>query len=457
MIRCVAIVLVCLCCDVCWAQAGYRVGTEGAEAGRFPLLHPGRFRAIVVGDSQTTTPTATRLNVQAQRLALPHCGALLTVGNQAVGLRVSLSNGGFSNLAFAYVDPYAGWDDGGPRDFFHTKGARWICLGDIDSHGEILGRYGLSFGPDNTQAPWTEAWGVGRELVARIAVRTSPRSVPAVAVRSFRGQTSDEVGSRVYELEDSYGITIIEHPIPVSTDPDATFMGVELFLPEGSTEARLDRLDVLGAAIMLAPASDGTPADGVLFAAQGRAAWNVSDHLALISQGSREALIKLVDAEHLVVMLGHNQEDGGIGQFPGAFDQLVALWEQAFIAEGRWRRSTTLVSPWLLSGAQQNEYLRSVDTYTRIVASTRARTRVFSYPELFGLEVPDVADPDRYRLDHSGHPLDLESGRALAEDLMCGLFPGAFGDCWSSRRLRSSRPDATVRTRDGKLPSRQRP
>lgn len=212
------------------------------------LLSPLDYRVVMVGDSQLTMPASFRMNIQFGRNPAPFCGALLTVGNLAAGRAVFVSNGGLDDLLFGFVDPFVGWDDPGPRDFFNTKGARWICLGDIDGPDVPIARYGLDFGAANVEAPWSSNWAEGRDLIARIAVRTSPRSVPAIQVGAYRGTATDPWSNRTHEFGNEYGITMIEHPIPASLDSSAESMRVQIHLPSGYIELPDNRLEILGVA-----------------------------------------------------------------------------------------------------------------------------------------------------------------------------------------------------------------
>lgn len=421
----VRLLFIAMCCA---AAAGGPVLRHDLATRRL-LLDPRDYRVVVVGDSQLTTPTSSRPNIQLARVPIPFCGALLTVGNLAAGDAVFVSDGGLDNLLFNFVDPFVGWDDPGPRDFFNTKGARWICLGDIDGPGVPIARYGLEFGSTNTQAPWSSDWAVGRDLVARIAVRTSPRAVPAIQARAYRGGSTDPFANRTHELPDQYGITIIEHPIPASLDPSAESMRVQIHFPAGYTEQSNDRLEILGVAIMLAPDAEGRRAPGVVWAAQGRAGWSIDDHLDDISQQSREALIELVGADHLLFMLGHNQDPGGIADYFANASQLVGLWEAAFEGAGRVRRSTTLISPWA-TGTAPSPYYEMIDDLLRVIAVSGRERQVFSFLDLYGGLSPEAIDPARYVIDHSGHPDDIATAWAMAQDMVCGLFPFFASGCW---------------------------
>ncbi|MFK7883656.1 MAG: hypothetical protein AB8F26_05680 [Phycisphaerales bacterium] len=369
------------------------------------------------------------MNIQFGRNPAPFCGALLTVGNLAAGRAVFVSNGGLDDLLFGFVDPFVGWDDPGPRDFFNTKGARWICLGDIDGPGVPIARYGLDFGAANVEAPWSSNWAEGRDLIARIAVRTSPRSVPAIQVRAYRGTATDPWSNRTHELGNEYGITMIEHPIPASLDSSAESMRVQIHLPSGYIELPDNRLEILGVAIMLAPDAAGRPAPGTMWVSQGRGGWSLDDHLDDISQQSREALIRIADADHLLFMLGHNQDPGGIGVYFDGASQLIGLWEDAFVSVGRIRHSTTLVAPWA-TGPAPSTYYETIDELLRVIAADRRDRWVLSLLDLYQGVSPSVTDPNRYAIDGSGHPEDISTAWAMSQDLWCGLFPLFSAGCW---------------------------
>lgn len=385
------------------------------------VLESNRFRCILVGDSQTTTPDPLRIRTQFHRWDVPYVGQQIVVGSASSGYLVN--NISITNLAYGTVNLNTGWNDGGSEDFFAPSASQWICSGDVQSSGSRIGRYQIGFGTSNVNAPYTDDWAIGVDLIARIAVRTGPLSVPAVMTRGERGNFVDAAGQQIHLLDSTDGIQIIEQAIPASIDPFADRVGVGLYLPAGFVEQAGQRLQVLGVTITVAQAGGGTP-NGFMMGYQGRGGWNVLDHLTRTSNLSRRALVRMSDATHVMIMLGHNREPEGSSIFAARLDALVAQWEASFAAEGYARPTFVFVAPWPLDGASATAYLSQVNTDMETKADASPRDVFVSYYDFFGGDSPEVFDPVRYTLDGADvHPGDIPTAVNLADDLFGLLFP----------------------------------
>lgn len=385
-----------------------------------PALTPDSFRCIVVGDSQTTGPNADRIRTQTHRWDAPIMGEQVCVGALSTGFVVNNSNAGIANLVYQNVDPDGGWPGGGADDFFAFFGADWTCLGDITVSGARVGRYRLRFA--NSDAPWDQPWGIGRALVARIAVRTGPMCVDAVETRAERGGVVS-VGARlVHTLSKVPGVQVIEQPIPADFNPSGDDVGVGLYFPSGQVEQAGQVLQVLGVVIeRVAP--DGRRLRGTLIGYQGRGGWSIQDHLDKISPASRVALINMTDADHVMIMLGHNQEPLGIGGVRTNLDRLVDLWEAAYMWSGRQRPTFVFVVPWAFGGTNASAYILEVEAAMKDRAAKHRRDVVVNYLSRFDYLRPDVYDPAHYQLDGAGvHPGDIPTAVNLSQDLYEMLF-----------------------------------
>jgi hypothetical protein len=390
------------------------------------MLNPTEFRCVVVGDSQTTTPDPKRIRTQFHRWDVPFAGEQLSAGASSAGYLVN--NISINNLQYTVVNPNTGWNDGGSEDFFAPSAAQWTCSGDVQSPGARFGRYRIGFGDWNVDAPYSTPWGVGVDLVAKIAVRTGLGSVAAVMTRGERGDLSDIPGQQVHLLDQFDGIQIIEQFIPASIDPQAVRVGVGLFLPSGYVEQAGQTLQVLGVSFVVAEHETGTT-NGFMAAYQGRGGWNVQDHLNRTSNLSRRALIQMSDASHVMVMLGHNAEPEGISVFESRIIELVAQWELAFTAENRERPTFVFVSPWPLEGASIGPYLVEVNEILARVAKQNPQDKFVSYFNFFDGTPPNLYDPVRYTLDAGQvHPDDIQTAVHLAEDLFEMLFESCVVD-----------------------------
>lgn len=385
------------------------------------ILNPNNFRCILVGDSQTTTPDPERIRTQTHRWDVPFVGQEIVIGASSSGYTVN--NFGITNLAYHLVDLNSGWNDGGSEDFFAPSASEWVCVDDVQSPGSRFGRYRINFGSGNINAPYSQPWGVGVDLVARIAVRTGPGTVPAVETRAERGGTVDSSGRITHQLDTIDGIQILEQPIPASIDLFAEIAGVGLYLPSGSIEQTGQTLQVLGVIITRAGMPNQTP-NGFMMSYQGRGGWNIQDHLTRTSNLSRRALVRMTDATHVMIMLGHNREPEGSKIFAQRLAELVSAWEASFVLEGYQRPTFVFVVPWPLEGKLASEYLSQVNTDMRSRARLNHRDVFVSFYDYFSGISPEIANPGRYTLDGGHvHPGDIDTAVNLSDDLFHLLFP----------------------------------
>lgn len=401
-----------------------RSGSKTGSPQIVQRLTPDHFRCIVVGDSQTTGPNGDRIRTQFHQWDAPIVGELITVGNPSTGYVVNNSNAGIANLSYSGIDLDGGWLDGGPNDFFAALAARWTCLGDIQSIGWRVGRYRLRFGSGNNQAAWNQAWGIGKPLVAKIAVRTGPMCVDFVETVPERGGVSSFSNRRVHKLKKTWGVQIIEQPIPVDINPGGDDVGVGLFFPGGSIEKSGQVLEVLGVVIERVDEL-GRSLRGTIVGYQGRGGWNIEDHLSKLSFASRVALVEMTGADSIMIMLGHNQESGGQQAIASNMQQLVAQWEAAYVALGRDRPSIIYITPWAIISDSASPYMLEMESVMRGLALQNRKDVFVSFLPGHNYLRPDVFDPMRYQLDHGGvHPGNVPTAERLSEDLYKMLFGG---------------------------------
>lgn len=387
-----------------------------------PKLDPDQFRCIVVGDSQTTGPNSNGIRTQMHGWDSNFVGDLVTVGNNAAGYEMSMSGSSSANLGYRTVDIYNGWDNGGQQDFFAVVGHEWICVGDIQSNGARIARMRLNFSVLNQDSPWDTDWGVGQNILARIAVRTTPTTVRAIETRPERGEVSVGQLAQVHELEPTWGIQIIEQQIPGAIDRAAERVGVGLYFPEGYVEEEGMRLQVLGVTFHRADLFWNVE-KGTFIGYQGRGSFSVSDHLYLFSQKSRETLVEMTDADTIVIMLGHNAEPGGILSYEDNLIKLSNKWDAAFDKLYRPRPKIIYVAPWGTGTSASQPYMNSVNNITaRLGADGRKRWCVSLFDRYRGLS-PEVYSPEDYNMDFwHVHAQDGPTARRIADDLYELLF-----------------------------------
>ncbi len=423
MIRLHAYVVFALCVCCLFLPPSTR-GGAGKRAPAVSRLDPGSFRCIFVGDSQTTVPYSARVLPQTHRWDIQHGGAQLGRWYPATGSLVHNNDGGLKQVEFHCVDPRDGWPNGGDPDFFSICAANWTLLGDVDDPGARVGRYRIGFGGDNTDAPWSHAWGVNTPLVARIAVRTSPNCVGAIDTVPERGGVVNEYARTTHYLSQQWGIQILEQPIPLGTNPHGQDAGIGLYFPDGHDEHAGEMLQVLGVFIERVTPT-GQRAGGAFIGFQGDGGWNIGDHLQHISTRARGALAYLIEPEYIVIALGHNREPGGMKDVEPSLRALRADWEKAYAMLGRERPSFVYLTLWPVEEDTATDYMRHVEVVMRELAREHRADQSVSMLSYFGYTRPDVLDPERYRLDvHGVHPGDVPSAVHLAEDLYGMLFEG---------------------------------
>lgn len=387
-----------------------------------PRLSPEQFRCILVGDSQTTEPSANRIRTQDHQWDAPIVGELMTVGSSATGFVVNNSNAGIANLLYDTIDMDDGWPDAGPSDFFAAVASGWFCFGDIQAPGSRVGRFRLRFGVNNSDAPWNEPWGINNALVAKIAVRTGPSCVDAIETRPERGGVVSFSDRRIHTLSKDWGVQIIEQPIPVGINPMGDDVGIGLYFPGGSVEESGQVFQVLGVVIERVN-SFGQPLQGAVVGYQGRGGWNIQSHLDNISFASRVALVEMINPNYIMIMLGHNQEFGGTKAVMANMELLVKEWEAVFIKLGRQRPGIIYVTPWAVVSKSASPYILEVESVMQILADTNRRDVHINYLPRFDYLRPDIYDSKRYQLDNARvHPDDIPTAINLTNDLFQMLF-----------------------------------
>ncbi|MHA7814198.1 MAG: hypothetical protein ACX94C_12515 [Phycisphaerales bacterium] len=405
------------------APAGKAIRANDAVRQPTPRLDVRDFRCIVVGDSQTTGPNSNRIRTQFHRWDAPTVGAQVVIGNNPAGYVVNNGNGASSLISYRGRDVNTGWQDGGPSDFFAVQGHEWEVGGDLNIPHNRFGRFRLRFGSGNTDAPWSSAWGVGAPLRAYVAVRTSPMSVPAVELRAERGGVISWTARQVYELSSAWGVQVLELDLPADFNPKGDDIGIGMYFPDGYTEQAGQRVQVLGVTIERVGANGQRPR-GTMIGYQGRGGWAIADHIDLISQASRAALIEMTDADHVMIILGHNFEPDGEAAIEPNLRALVSLWEQAYASVGRARPAFIYVMPWTIIQETPYDYLLEVERAMGELAGEHRGDLMVNYLPLHDYTRPDIYDPDRYTLDPRVHPADIPTADNLSQDLYEMLFEG---------------------------------
>lgn len=387
-----------------------------------PSLDPDHFRVIIVGDSQLSGPNTTGVRTQMHSWDANITGDLVTVGNSSAGYDVTTGVGGSDDVQYQSVDILDGWPNGSTRDFFAVSGHQWLCTGDVDYNGGRIAKFGLNFSQSNTEAPWNEPWAVGEHLIARIAIRTSLSSVPAIQVRPYRGSTVSGAMGNEYALDQEDGIQIIEQLIPAWIDPTAETVGVGLYFPPDVVEQPGMRLQVLGVSFHRANFRwEEEP--GTFLGFQGRGSINVWDHIALFSQQSRVALIEMIKPDVVMTMLGHNIENLGIVLYEPGLTSLKSTWDNAFVSAGRETPIHIFVSPWGVGTGLEQPYMRQANVINRQVANRSLKSRSVSLFDQYNGVSPEVFDPVRYNMDFwHVHPGDGPTARSIAFDLYGLIF-----------------------------------
>jgi hypothetical protein len=388
------------------------------------LPDPNNFRCIVVGDSQTTDTSAERIRTQAHRWDAPIIGELVCIGSSSTGFLVNNGTFGVPNVLYRNVDLDGSWLDNGPRDFIAQYAGEWEFQDDITVSGARIGRYRLRFGGNNVDAPWRESWGIGNNLIARVAVRTSANSIRQIETRAERGGVVDLASRRVHNLDNFWGVQIIEQPIPAGFNPFGDDVGVGVYLPSGQIEEPGQVLQILGVVIERVDHL-GQRLPGTIMTYQGRGGWSILDHLNGVSEASRRALAEMTQANTVLFALGHNPEGSDLSLIETRARLLVERWENAFEDAGLDRPRFIYLAPWMIDSGFIQVYLLSVESAYKKLASERRSDLMISYQSLFNDLRPDVFDPNRYQLDIFGtHPGDIPTAVNLSQDLYEMLFEG---------------------------------
>ena len=378
----------------------------------------------MVGDSQTTGASPTGIRTQTHRWDAPIIGELICVGSLQTGFVVNNSDFGINGLSYRTVDLDQGWGDSGPEDFIALFASEWTMSQDITDEGARIGRYRLRFGSGNTLAPWREPWGIGNNLVARIAIRTSPRSVTAIETRAERGGVNDLSSRVTHQINGEWGVQIIEQPIPADFNPMGDDVGVGFYIPENHTETPGEVLQVLGVLIERVGLT-GERLPGMILSYQGRGSWSMSDHITKLSSASRTALAEMTQANSILFALGHNPEGGDYSRIETNARLLVSKWQSAFAAAGLDRPNIIYLVPWMIGSGDIQAYLLQVELVYEQLAKEHRGDLVVNYLRLFDYQRPDDFDPDHYQLDLFGtHPGNIPTAVNLAQDLYEMLFEG---------------------------------
>jgi hypothetical protein len=390
--------------------------SSGSTATSEPLIvfDLNNMRVIIVGDSQVASMPGTRIRVHKRYWDMPTAGAFVGAHFIWAGQEVVFDVTNIDGLSSREISNAATWSGGGPRDFGTLRGYEWLCASDVDVPDTAFGAYRHYLEYPNLRPPQYD-WITGRDILVRVAVRTNPSSVPYVETRATRGGLTDQATGTVHSIQRKHGYQILEQIVPASFAPDGDGTGVSFFLTEGVEELPGENFQVLGVA-MLALNANGNPIPGQIVGANAQSGWSVSNHLEL-SESSRMALIELVDANTLMVMLGHNREHLSGPGFESNYNDLIDLWFGAF--ESLDRRPPTLISvaPWMIGQVWAPDYLANVQDVME--ARCEEDGGIFlSYLDYFDWQVPDEFDPELYTLDGiRTHPNDGDTAHNLSLDM----------------------------------------
>ncbi|GEM_PF-4938319 len=418
------VVVLCALVLMCWCAPG--AGAQSLGPGtRDPIdsdirpIDPNNFRCIFLGDSQISAPATTRIRVQMRRWDIPVAGAVFAFDFSSAGQDVEYNIDGVDYIRSRIIGNPGGWSGGGPRDFMNYRGYEWLFVQDVEDTRICLARFRLYNAFGNT-VPWRTNWiTTGDPLVVRIALRTTPNTVPLIETRALRGQVDDEANKVIHTLNQDYGYQIIEQPLDPSFFPTTDGVGVAFYLPEGSVESYGDTLQVLSVAVMRTD-RDGNLLPGMVVGAQAYPGWSIDNHLDL-TDASREALIDLIDANALMVMLGHNTEPAG-SDVDAMYLDLIGRWMDAFNSTGRPRPSNIHVVPWMIGVDNAGVRLRDMLDAMSDAAEVYKGAVVSLLGHFHGV-TPSEYDPARYQLDGlQVHPLNSSTARNLSEDLEALIF-----------------------------------
>ena len=398
-------------------------GSEGTRSTKDSVsqrvkIDPENFRCIFVGDSQIATPVASRLRPGMRAWDLPVAGTFIGSGFEWTGQIVDINVDAFESLTSREVGNPGSWTWGGARDFMCSRGFEWRCYGDIKVINEPFATFQQYLYHPNYSF-WDENWARARNLVARIAVRTGPHSVEYIETMARRGDYVDESSRTRHAISNVAGYQIIEQEISAGFRSNIDGPGVSFYFPDNVVEEDRKLFQVLGVSLLVVD-RDGNPIPGMIVGAMAYSGWSIDEHLG-VADSSRRALIELVDANVVMIMLGHNRE-GSYDQVEPGYNQLVDRWIGAFADLNRQRPAMISVVPWLTGQDWSLGYLGLMEPVMRN-AMQRVRGRYISFPTYFGHQVPDEFNPDMYQLDGIRvHPVNGSTARYLSEDLEAMIF-----------------------------------
>ncbi len=383
-----------------------------------PVFDPNNFRCILVGDSQVASPAGNRLRQAMRRWDLPIAGTFFIADFPWAGQNVDIDvTSTPSILSREIILPFQ-WYGIGLEDWMCHRGLEWRLSGDVDSPEVPIATFEQNLGSVN-QSPWNSDWMSGETLVARIAVRTTSIVVPAVETRALRNGFADPGSATVHVLNPEYGYAIIEQVIH-ATPGQTTSAGVAVYLPDGVVEQDLMVFQVLGVSIMRVD-QNLRPKNGMIVGSMSNPGWGYEDHLD-VSDFSRRALVEMIDANTLMVMLGHNSEPNDGQRVYDRHLNLINRWNAAFNDVGKPRPGLINVVPWPIGLVGSEQRLQETEEAMREITSEFGGLTV-SFVEFFENTVPDVYDPKQYRLDGIRvHPLDQSTAEQLSEDLESMIF-----------------------------------
>ncbi len=370
-------------------------------------------RVIIVGDSQVASMPA-RIRGQIRNWDMPVGGAFVGAHFIWAGQEVLFDVSDIDGVSSRQITNAATWSGGGPSDFGTLRGYEWVCNDDVDAPESAFGVYRHWLGYPNLTPP-TYDWITGRDVLVRVAVRTNPNSVPFVETRATRDDFTDLTTRTVHALQRKHGYQILEQIVPAEFAPTEDGTGVSFFLPDGVEELPGENFQVLAVAL-LALNENGNPMPGQMVGANAYPGWRVSNHLAL-SQSSRKALIELIDANTVMVMLGHNREYTSGPGFDSNYNDLIDLWYGAF--DDLNHRPPTLihVAPWMIGQEWAPSYLADVQSVME-ARSEQDGSIFLSFLDYFDWQAPDEFDPELYVLDSiRTHPNDTPTAYNLSLDL----------------------------------------
>lgn len=406
------------------AAAQVRVGNpelsgrypSGNHAQAIPMIEfdPNNMRAIIVGDSQVASSAASRIRVHMRNWDMPVGGTFIGTHFFWSGQEIAYDVSHIPTLTSNEVSNPNAWSGGGPSDFGVRRGYEWVCLGDVDDPDEPIGSYRHFMNTYNT-VPWNYDWIAGRNVLIRVAMRTTPNSIPIIETRATRGKATDLSTRTIHKINREYGYQILEQIVPNDFAAGVDGTGVSFFLPDGVSEVAGETFQVLGVSLLVL-GENGKPIRGKIIGANAYPGARVSTLLA-ISDASRQALIDLIDANTVIIMLGHNRDDLNGPSFEKSYTSYVGKWMQAFETTGRQPPTVINVVPWIIDRDWSAEYLQEVSE--TMESTARATGGMFlSYPERFDWKTPVQYDPVVYQFDSGGaHPGTDATARQLSFDL----------------------------------------